>query len=74
MHYTHARQRNTEQTSSCAEMYHTQADRAPMTPKAIVVFLRQYLGLHHQPPEGDHTYTGYLNCLVPPYMYTYAKI
>ena len=46
-------------TSSCADMYHTPAERTPITIKAMVVFLFHCLGLHHQPPEGDHTYSGY---------------
>ena len=46
-------------TSSCADIYHTPAERAPIAIKAMVVFLFHCLGLHHQPPAGDHTYTGY---------------
>lgn len=45
-------------TSSCAEMYQTTAESPPATRKAYIVFLFQCLGLHHQPPEGDHTYLG----------------
>ena len=43
------------------------------TMAAIMVFRFQLGGLHHQPPEGDHTYFGYGYLFIPPYSYTMTQ-
>lgn len=45
-------------TSNCQDNQQVGMQIAKMMPNPIAVLRFQFLGSHHHPPEGDHTYFG----------------